>query len=60
VIVNIEALPALHWEQKAKEARTKAKTMNSAEARRLMHDVARRYRQLAGVTRSIVRARRRS
>jgi hypothetical protein len=47
--MDIETLPALHWEQKAKEARAKAKTMNSAEAKRLMHDVARRYRLMAGI-----------
>ena len=41
-IMNIEALPSLHWEQKAREARDKAKTMTSAGARQLMLDVARR------------------
>jgi len=47
--MDIEALPARHWEQKATEARAKAKSMTSAEARRLMHDVARRYRQMAAI-----------
>lgn len=47
--MNIEGLPAQHWEQKATEARDKSKTMTSAEARRLMRDVARRYRQMATI-----------
>lgn len=53
--MDIEALPALHWERKAEKARAKAKTMNSADARRLMYDVARRYRQMAGIARSFAR-----
>jgi hypothetical protein len=47
--MNIEALSSQYWERKAKEARGKAKTMTSAEARRLMRDVARRYRQMAAI-----------
>jgi len=47
--MNIQARPSWHWEQKAKQARDKAKTMISAEARRLMRDVARRYRYMATV-----------
>ena len=47
--MGIEALPARHWERKASEALDKARTMTSAEARRLMRDVARRYRQMAAI-----------
>ena len=47
--MSIDALPSRHWEQKAKEAHDKAKAMTSAEARRLMRDVARRYRLMAAI-----------
>jgi hypothetical protein len=40
---------AQHWEQKAKKARDKAKTMSSAEARRLMLDAASRYSLMAAI-----------
>lgn len=46
-IMNIEALPPRHWLWKAREAHARAKAMTSLEARRLMRDVARRYRQMA-------------
>jgi hypothetical protein len=45
--MSMETLPSRHWEQKAREAHDKAKAMTSAEARQLMRDVARRYRQMA-------------
>lgn len=47
--MNFEARPAWHWEQKATKARAKARTMASAEARQLMHDVARRYKLMASI-----------
>jgi hypothetical protein len=47
--MNIESLPARHWEQKATEALDKATTMTSPDARRLMRDVARCYRQMAAI-----------
>ncbi len=47
--MNIDTLPSQHWEQKANEAREKAKTMTNAEARRMMHDVARGYRLMAAI-----------
>jgi hypothetical protein len=47
--MDIEALPSRHWEQEARKARNKAKRMTSAEARRLMRDVARRYREMAAI-----------
>jgi hypothetical protein len=42
-------MPSQHWERKAKEARDKARSMASAEAKRLMRDVARRYRLMASI-----------
>jgi hypothetical protein len=45
--MSIGALPSRYWEQKAEEARAKARTMVSAEARELIRDVARRYRLMA-------------
>ena len=48
-IMDIEALPSSYWEQKAREAVDKSKTMTSIEARRLMRDVARRYRKMAAI-----------
>ncbi len=47
--MDIEALPSSYWEQKAREAVDKSKTMTSIEARRLMRDVARRYREMAAI-----------
>ena len=47
--MDIETLPSRHWEQEARKARAKAKTMNSAEARRLMLDIARRYHEMAAI-----------
>jgi hypothetical protein len=45
-IMDIGAMPSRHWQQKAREALEKAKTMTSAEAKRLMRDVARHYREM--------------
>ena len=42
-------MPSRHWELKAREARAKAKTMISDEARQLIRDVARRYRLMAAI-----------
>jgi hypothetical protein len=47
--MDTEAVPSHHWEQKAKEALKKAKTMTSAEAKRLMYDVARLYRLMSTI-----------
>jgi len=47
--MDIEAMPSRHWQQKAKEALEKAKTMSSAEAKRLMRDVARHYREMGTI-----------
>lgn len=48
-IMNIAAMPSRHWEQKAKEARDKARVMACVEAKALMRDVARRYQLMARI-----------
>jgi len=47
--MDIEAMPSDHWDQQAKKARDKARTMASAEAKRLMREVARHYRLMAAI-----------
>lgn len=47
--MSIEAKPSRHWEQKAEEARAKAQTMISVEAKQLIRDVARLYRRMAAI-----------
>jgi hypothetical protein len=49
VTMNIQAIPSRHWEDRARDALDKAKTLSSTEARRLMREVARRYRLMASI-----------
>jgi hypothetical protein len=49
VHMSIEAKPSHYWEQRAGEARARAETMISDEAKELIRDVARLYRRMATI-----------
>lgn len=42
-------MPSRHWDQQAREARDRAKSMTSGAARQLMRDVVRQYRLMAAI-----------